>query len=54
MFKNKILSYIMNISYFIPFFIPLQAIRSFMDDYKEHVDVFYEVSEFCLENRVLC
>ena len=54
MFKNKIMSCVMNVSYFIPFFVPLDAVRSFIDDFKEHIDTFYEVSEFCLENHVLC
>ena len=58
MFKNKIIRYPMSISFFvpfcIPFFVPLNALRVFVDDYKEYVDVFYEVSDFCLDNHVLC
>lgn len=50
MFKNKIMCYVMNISFSIPF----DNIRFLIYNYNEWVDVFNEVSDFCLENHVLC
>jgi len=48
MFKNKTICYVMSISFFVPFLvpfvIPLNALRVFLDNYKEYEAVFYEVS----------
>uniref|UniRef100_A0A6C0LKN7 Uncharacterized protein n=1 Tax=viral metagenome TaxID=1070528 RepID=A0A6C0LKN7_9ZZZZ len=42
MFKNKTIC------------VPLNTVSAFVDNYKEYVEVFYEVSDFCLENHILC
>ena len=50
MFKNKMLCYIMNISYFVL----VDDITFIINNHKEWIDIFYEVSDFCLDNHVLC